>query len=330
MPPLPGFSSNPFLTHADVTEALHSLLDPLHAHFSPSFARIRFNTSDTGTHFDSHAADLEGFARPLWGVASLLACANASPSETLQAGTQKRPKILDELVAPWREGFQTGTDPAHEEYWGSIGETDQRMVEGEIIAFALLSSPEAFYHSFPEHVRSNIRTWLLGMNNKSMPRSNWRWFHIFTNLALILICGVPPEEVKQQMEEDFQVVEEFYLGEGWSADGPWLSAEEEAKERKAYEDGGRGDVVGKGRQVDYYSGSFAIQFSQLVYVRFARELDPDRCEVFRQRAGEFGRTFWRYFDAEGEANNFNTIHVRRQTRNSPLGTNCDCYSKIRL
>ena len=51
--------------------------------------------------------------------------------------------------------------------------------------------------------------------------------------------------------------------------------------------------------MDYYSGSFAIQFSQLMYVYYAAELDPGRCVVFKQRAREFAVNFWRYFNAEG-------------------------------
>lgn len=57
--------------------------------------------------------------------------------------------------------------------------------------------------------------------------------------------------------------------------------------------------MGKGRQADYYSGSFAIQFSQLLYTRFAGDLDPERCEKYRAQAREFGKGFWRYFDQDG-------------------------------
>ncbi|KAF5724959.1 hypothetical protein FMUND_304 [Fusarium mundagurra] len=45
------------------------------------------------------------------------------------------------------------------------------------------------------------------------------------------------------MDADFELLDQFYLGEEWSSDGVW------------------GDDK---KQVDYYSGSFAIQFAQLL------------------------------------------------------------------
>ncbi|KAA8899491.1 hypothetical protein FN846DRAFT_909566 [Sphaerosporella brunnea] len=64
-------ASNPLRTRADLQEALKSLLEPLAAFTSPRGAQIRLG--ETATHYDQQAADLEGYARPLWGLAALLA-----------------------------------------------------------------------------------------------------------------------------------------------------------------------------------------------------------------------------------------------------------------
>jgi hypothetical protein len=172
----------------------------------------------------------------------------------------------------------------------SIG--DQRMVELEIIAYALLSAPAAFVPPLPldaQHLsaadeanlrtRRNLITYLRSINGKKMPVNNWRFFRILTNLALVKVLGVPYAELKVAMDEDHAVLEGFYRSQGWASDGVW-SAE-------------------KDRQADYYSGSFAIQFSQLLYVKYAAEIDPERCEVFRARAVEFADNFWGYFDING-------------------------------
>ena len=82
------------------------------------------------------------------------------------------------------------------------------------------------------------------------------------------------------MESDLDQMEQFYLDEGWAADGIWNE---------------------NGRQADYYSGSFAIQFSQLLYSKMAEDLDPSRCAKFRDRATKFATSFWRYFDSNGAA-----------------------------
>lgn len=265
MPPLPNFSNNPFQTRPQFQAAAKTLLDALRPFHFPGGARIKLGLA-TGTHFDDVAAQLEGFARPLWAIGALAHADTLSPSEKA------------ETIEPFVRGLANGTDPTHEEYWGPVVLRDQRMVEMEIISFALLAAPETLFHSQTEGAKRNITSWLQTINGKDFPTTNWLWFRVMTNLALVRVCGVPQEEVLGAMQADLELMEEFYRGEGWAADGMW------------------GD---EGRQVDYYSGSFAIQFSQLVYVRMAGDLDPERCERFRRRAREFAGSFWRYFDGNG-------------------------------
>ncbi|KAK0118395.1 hypothetical protein ONS95_012684 [Cadophora gregata] len=277
MPPLPGFSDNPLLTHSDLTTAVYSLLNPLTKHQSPNGARIRLPIS-TATHFDETAAQLEGFARPLWAIGALLAY--QSPGEK-----------IDPRLEGWIKGFAVGCDPSdgNEEYWGDVQDMDQRMVEVEILAYALLAAPVAFLgpegskDPFDVKRRADITRYLQSVNGKRFPQTNWLWFRVMANLALVKSCGVPYEEVKGSMDADLKVLDGFYVGEGWASDGVWV---------------GEGKEEG-GRQMDYYSGSFAIQFSQLCYVKYARDLDPERVEIFEKRARDFAVAFWRYFDAEG-------------------------------
>ena len=71
-------------------------------------------------------------------------------------------------------------------------------------------------------------------------------------------------------------LDSFHVGGGWSNDGP-----------KSH------------HQMDYYSGSFAIQFLQLLYSKLAGDFDPERAERYRQRAREFAKDFVYYFDPNG-------------------------------
>ncbi|BCS27304.1 glycoside hydrolase family 154 protein [Aspergillus puulaauensis] len=303
MPPLPGFSDNPLASRTDLIRAAAAIIKPLHAHFSPDRALIRLPIS-TGTHFDERAAQLEGFARPLWVVSTLLQAARAPPTpgnaSENRLGTSDK-EALHTLCQPWIQGIATGTDPSHAEYWGAIANGDQRMVEAEVIACALLFAPDDFFHSQSARVRENITAWLRGMNGKDMPLNNWRWFRVFSNLALVLVCGISHSQVQAEMEGDFAVLDSFYLGQGWSGDGPWLTGEQEIEEEERCVRTRRRDWIGCGRQVDYYSGSFAIQFSQLLYAKFAVGLDPERARRYWQQAREFGGQFWRYFDETGAA-----------------------------
>jgi hypothetical protein len=123
MPPLQGFSDNPFNKRADLEAAVYALLKALIPYQSAHGARIRLPVG-TAAHFDEAAAQLEGFARPLWAIGALLAA--KSPDDP-----------IDPRLWGWINGFGFGTDPdtANDEYWGDIDDKDQRMVEVEILAY---------------------------------------------------------------------------------------------------------------------------------------------------------------------------------------------------
>ncbi|EFQ31874.1 hypothetical protein CGRA01v4_13038 [Colletotrichum graminicola] len=148
MPSLPGFSDNPFQTRPDLIRASLALLRPLLPHFSPAKGRIRIPVS-SAAHFDETAAQLEGFARPLWAVGVLLLGYESTTDPELL-------KSIDDVVQPWIDGFVSGTDPEHPGYWGEINDRDQRMVEAEIIAFAMLAAPDRIYKPLNKKSKENV------------------------------------------------------------------------------------------------------------------------------------------------------------------------------
>ncbi|KAF6803390.1 hypothetical protein CMUS01_15096 [Colletotrichum musicola] len=286
MPSLPGFSDNPLCSREDVVAASRALIAPLLPYFSPAQARVRIPET-IGTHFDETAAQLEGFARPLFVVGALLhAC-----------------EPVDDILRPWVNGFEAGTDPDHDEFWGTFDDRDQRMVEAEIVAFGLLAGQQSgLWDRFDERIQSNIKGWLLGIMGKEFHASNWLWFRVMSAIALIKVCSADSQDVRDQMESDFRQLDGMYLRDGWSSDGTWPDDQEVlGADWKAYQETGKANQRFWSRQADYYSGSFAIQFSQLLYVKFAADLDPVRAEKYRQEARDFGSQFWRYFDADGAA-----------------------------
>jgi hypothetical protein len=152
--PSPSFSSNPLRTRNDVVNAVISLLEPLAQGTSPLGALIRVGY--TGTHFDEAAAQLEGFARPLWGLAPLLA------GGSVYDGAER-----------WIKGLIAGTDPESPEFWGHMEDFDQRMVEASPIGFALAIAGDHFWKRLEEKDKRNIEIWILRMNDKQMPNTNW-------------------------------------------------------------------------------------------------------------------------------------------------------------
>ncbi|THU84768.1 hypothetical protein K435DRAFT_971020 [Dendrothele bispora CBS 962.96] len=257
--PQSPFASNPLGTRNEVASFLTALLDGLEGHTSPGGARIHLGY--TGTHYDEVAAQLEGFSRPLWGIASLLA--GGSP----YAGLER-----------WIRGLANGADPASEEFWGWMTDKDQRMVECSAIGYFLGATGETgtVWEGLGEKGRKCLGEWLGGMNDKIMPNTNWLWFRVFANLGLHKVNS--PRYDPDQMKADLDHLDTFYLGQGWSRDGP------------------EGVV-----QLDYYSSSFAIQVAQLLYSRLAEDVEPQRCAEFKKRATLFALDFVHYFDEEGRA-----------------------------
>ena len=153
------FSSNPLKTKNDLLKFLAELLDALAPHTSAGGARVHIG--HTGTHYDDIAAQLEGFSRPIWGLASLLAGGGC------YEGTKR-----------WRDGFTNGSDPEHEEFWGYMRNRDQRMVECSAIGFAIAVAKEQIWDPLSPQAKANFETWLSGMNDKEMPNTNWLWFRV--------------------------------------------------------------------------------------------------------------------------------------------------------
>ena len=272
---LHDFSDNPFETRLDLIRAVVALLKPLEQYKSQGQARIRIST-DSGAGFDDVAAQLEGFARPLWAVANLF---QFSAADVCGESIDDASALVQRVnLSSWIHGIIAGTDPESLEYWGDLGDFDQRMVEMESISYALLTTPQAF-SSLSEDAQFNLASWLRQINSKQMPQNNWLWFRIFVNLALCTLTGTV-----EDIEADLNTLDTFYIGEGWSSDGLW------GEERK---------------QADYYSGSFAIQFARLLFVKVMEESGKSstykkRIDKYKDDARQFAIAFWRYFDFNGE------------------------------
>lgn len=153
------FASNPLETKEDLAKYLTGLLDPLAAHTSPGGARIHLG--HTATHYDETAAQLEGFSRPIWGLASLLAGGGD------YQGTER-----------WVNGLKNGTDPSSDEFWGEMRSKDQRMVECSAIGFAIAVAKDKLWDPLSDEAKTKFETWLGGMNDKEMPNTNWLWFRV--------------------------------------------------------------------------------------------------------------------------------------------------------
>ena len=111
-------------TRQDFADLMLTILKPLKPYYSTGKARL--NIGCTSAHYPDESAWMEGFSRPLWGLAAFWAGGGSD----------------DAFEKIYREGLVSGTDPASSEYWEKCGDYDQKLVEMAAIAFAILFARE--------------------------------------------------------------------------------------------------------------------------------------------------------------------------------------------
>ena len=192
------FSENPLDTRADVQRAVRQLVAPLENHRSPGGARVK--PSAEGAWFPDTAADLEGFARPLWGLVPLSAGGGEFDG-------------WDRI----REGLRNGTDPDHPEYWGPAGDHSQKHVETAAIGFGLALVPEKLWEPLEPATKDRVAAYLRQVDDASLHDCNWLFFRTLVHLGLE---AVGEDYDRDLARETLDRLESFATADGWYADGP--------------------------------------------------------------------------------------------------------------
>lgn len=197
--PFNPFGGNPLDNRADIAAALAALAAPLRPCFSKGGGRVSIDAS--GAVFDRAAAELEGFARPLWGLAAA-AMGGIDP---------------DDWLPLYRQGLTHGTDPAHPEYWGEARPHDQRIVELAALAFALIVAGDRLWTPLPEPARTRVIACLAAARAQPVFDNNWHFFPVLIDLALRRL-GAPGDDAR--VAAAFAGIDACHLGNGWYRDGP--------------------------------------------------------------------------------------------------------------
>ena len=190
--------NNPLLTRYDLTKAVMDLFNPLLPYFSEGGARVRL--SATGAIFDYAAAELEGFARPLWGIVPLAAGGYDFPHWEL-----------------YRRGLANGTNPDHAEYWGDVSDRNQRLVELAAIGFALAMVPQHIWEPLSKADKEVVAAYLLAAREREFVDNNWKFFRVLIDLGLERVSvSFDASKTHAYLDE----LEAFDIGDGWYRDGP--------------------------------------------------------------------------------------------------------------
>ena len=173
---------------------LLDMVNPLIEHYSKGNANLHLGTTAAG--YGNRIAGMEGFSRVLWGLVPFW------------AGGGKEDHLLDIC----RQGLINGTDPDSSEFWGHLGDRDQRMVEMAAISFGILMIPDLLWKPLSKEQQDHLADWLGEINLYTQPGNNWQFFKVMVNLAL---KSVGKKWNREQVEDAMEKYESFYLGNGW-------------------------------------------------------------------------------------------------------------------
>jgi hypothetical protein len=189
---------NPLRTREDVQAAVRACYEPLVAHLSPGGARVQLRGRASSA--DQAADELEGWARPLWGLAPLAAGGGAF-----------------DHWSRVRRGLVAGTDPDHPEFWGVARDRDQRLVEMAALGVGLLLAPDQLWEPLSDEQQERVVAWLSPIDRLVLHPNNWLFFRVLVDLGLARVgADFDPDAHATALAQ----IDDLYEGDGWYVDGP--------------------------------------------------------------------------------------------------------------
>lgn len=176
-------------------------------HLSPGKAHTRW--PGRATPYLGDQQGLEGVARLMHPIGAWLADPRTPNTMELE-GTRV------DVVATMREALLNGTDPRHAEYWGDIGEVDQRIVEAADISWFLWLTRERLWNHLSPDQHAQIVAWLRQADLKKVYHSNW---HLFPLLIHTVRKHLGQPYIQDEIRRHHERTDVFLAGDGWYSDG---------------------------------------------------------------------------------------------------------------
>ena len=200
-------SDNKLITRQDLVKILLDMIRPLKNYYNKDKSMLRIG--NTAAHYGERSAQMEGWARVLWGLGPLFAGENSDLDGSMQ-------KEIAQWLEIYKEGLINGTDPDSDGYWGDMADYDQKMVETAAVCVALSLAADVLWEPLPDEVKKRVHKWLGQINDHKVHANNWRFFRILTNMTFARL-GIEVDE--EALLGDYEVVESCYVSDGWYYDG---------------------------------------------------------------------------------------------------------------
>ena len=118
-----------------------------------------------------------------------------------------------------KDALLSGTDPRSKEYWGGIGDKDQKMAEAADIALGLWISREYIWENFDPKAKTQIYDWLIQVRNRKHGDNNWNLFPVMVIKSLEALGVAETTDVVEANKKFKRYIDKDYLGQGWFKDG---------------------------------------------------------------------------------------------------------------
>jgi hypothetical protein len=152
-------------------------------------------------------AYLEAFGRLISGIAPWLA---------LPAATSPEGRMRETLRQQALAGYANAVDPRSPDYLLWQG-AEQILVDSSYFTNALIRAPKALWDPLDAKTKARIVSEIKKQRNISPPYTNWLLFAAM-NEAFLLSVGEEWDPVRIDLA--VRKVNEWYVGDGWYADGP--------------------------------------------------------------------------------------------------------------
>ena len=158
---------------------------------------------------------METFGRLMAGIAPWLAL----PDDDSAEGQQRR-QLREWALASYRNAV----DPASADYlcWGISG---QNLVDAAYIAESFLRAWDALWMPLDDVTKQRYIKEFQGLRRIDPPYTNWLLFSSVIESMMAKASATQPK-TKERIYDEFRIniacrkVEEWYVGDGWYADGP--------------------------------------------------------------------------------------------------------------
>ena len=171
---------------------------------------------------------------------------------------------LKEII---REAILSGTDPNNPDYWGTIQNKDQRIVEAADIALGLWLSKDQIWVTYSDNEKYQVIDWLSQALDREIDDNNWNLFPI-TIYKVMESLGFKDYTISDKINALYhRYKKKHYLGSGWFDDPP--------------------------KGIDYYN-AWSIHYSLF----WIDQIDPEYDHTFIKNSHAEFLSFYKYFFGE--------------------------------